>query len=573
MDSFWVSWLGPRARSAAGLATRRDSSLREGEHIMTSPARRKAVLDEIDVLRAVVANLAVGVAACDEKGNLIFFNAAAERILGVGLKPLRPPDWAPTWGCYLPDMVTPYPAERFPLARAILGEEVLHELMFVRNPGQPAGVWISVSSRPLRDSGGSIRGGVAVFRDLTEVETALRTGVASHPPPAARQALENDPGWDAYLERLQAYRAYFGRLSSAVEQTADSIVITDARGVIEYVNPAFEQTTGYPPSDVLGKTPSVLKSGRHDERFYRELWDLILSGKPFQGTIVNRKKSGELYWSQQTITPIKNDQKQITHFVSVLKDITELRKQQEQEFHLQFAREVQQRFYSTEIPVPGFDIAGAAYPAALTGGDYFDFIQQPDGFVYIVIGDVTGHGFGPALIMATARAYIRAYAKSESDLGAILSRVNSALAADLGGSQFITLLLIRLDPRGRSMEYAGAGHLPGYLLDASGQTRMVLESAGLPCGLFPNHLFASSPVVPLSEGETIVLVTDGVTETTSEDEMEFGAERILEVVQRHRDQGARAQVEAIYESARAYAGIEAQHDDVTVVVCKVCAAP
>jgi len=539
---------------------------------MTSPAPGRGILDEIEVLKAVLANLAVGVAVCDEAGNLVLLNPEAERVLGIELKVPRPPDWVPAWGCYLPDMVTPYPPERFPLARAVLGEEVLHELIFIRNSGQPAGVWISVSSRPLRDGGGAIRGGVAVFRDLTETETAMRTGMAIHPPPAAQQSVEKGPAWDAYLERLQGYRTYFGRVSSAVEQTADSIIITDTRGVIEYVNPAFEQTTGYPASEVLGKTPSVLKSGRHDERFYRELWEQILSGKPFRGTIINRRKSGELYWSEQTITPIKNDQKQITHFVSVLKDISELRKQQEQEFHLRFAREVQQRFYSTQMSLPGFDVAGTAYPAALTGGDYFDFIQQPDGFVYIVIGDVSGHGFGPALIMATARAYIRAYAKSESDLGSILSSVNSALAADLGGNQFITLLLIRLDPRGRSMEYAGAGHVPGYLLDASGQTRIIMESAGLPCGLFADQVFSSSPVIPLSEGETIVLVTDGVTETFNADAIEFGAERILEVVRGHRDQSARAQVQAIYESARAHAGIEAQHDDVTVVVCKVCAA-
>jgi sigma-B regulation protein RsbU (phosphoserine phosphatase) len=539
---------------------------------MTSPAPVRGILDEIDVLKAVLANLAVGVAVCDEAGNLIFLNPEAERVLGIELKVPRPPDWVPAWGCYLPDMVTPYPPERFPLARAVLGEEALHELIFIRNSGQPAGVWISVSSRPLRNSGGAIRGGVAVFRDLTETETALRTGIAIHPPPAAQQSVEKGPAWDAYLERLQGYKTYFGRLSSAVEQTADSIIITDTRGVIEYVNPAFEQTTGYPASEVLGKTPSVLKSGHHDERFYRELWEQILSGKPFRGTIINRRKSGELYWAEQTITPIKNDQKQITHFVSVLKDISELRKQQEQEFHLRFAREVQQRFYSTQMSLPGFDVAGTAYPAALTGGDYVDFIQQPDGFVYIVIGDVSGHGFGPALIMATARAYIRAYAKSESDLGSVLSSVNSALATDLSGSQFITLLLVRLDPRGRSMEYAGAGHVPGYLLDASGQTRITMESAGLPCGLFADQVFSSSPVIPLSEGETIVLVTDGVTEAFNEDAIEFGAERILEVVRGHRDQSARAQVQAIYESARAHAGIEAQHDDVTVVVCKVCAA-
>lgn len=112
-------------------------------------------------------------------------------------------------------------------------------------------------------------------------------------------------------------------LSIAVEQTADNIVITDRNGIIEYVNPAFEQTTGYLRQDVLGKTPALLKSGKHQESFYKELWATILEGKTFRGAIINKKKNGELYCADQTITPLKNAAGEITHFVSVWKDITE----------------------------------------------------------------------------------------------------------------------------------------------------------------------------------------------------------------------------------------------------------
>ncbi len=119
------------------------------------------------------------------------------------------------------------------------------------------------------------------------------------------------------------------KLSSVVEQTADQVLITNKEGIIEYVNPAFEEKTGYSKEEVLGKTPRFLKSGQHNLQFYRTLWAIILSGQTFRSVLVNRKKNGELYYESKTITPIKDSRGQITHFVSTGKDITN-RKQVEQ---------------------------------------------------------------------------------------------------------------------------------------------------------------------------------------------------------------------------------------------------
>ena len=370
-------------------------------------------------------------------------------------------------------------------------------------------------------------------------------------------------------DELQRLHGRYDRLIRAVEQTADTVMITDRQGVIEYVNPAFEETAGYSASEVLGRTPSLLKSGLHDEKFYKELWAQLISGKPFRGIIVNRKKSGQLYWSAQTISSMKDENGEITHFVSVLKDITELRKQQEQEFHLQIADEVQQHLNAGTASLPGFDIAGRVCSATLTGGDYFDFIPQPDGCLCIAIGDVSGHGFGSALVMAETRAYIRSYATLESDPGAILSRVNHALFPDLEGGQYVTLLLARLDPRSRSVEYAGAGHIPCYLLRASGEIGHVMESTGPPSGLFACGQFRSSPAVPLDYEETLVLLTDGVTEAANGDQVQFGAERALEFIKRHPRSSAAELVRGIHETVRAFGGGGHHHDDITSVICKV----
>lgn len=116
------------------------------------------------------------------------------------------------------------------------------------------------------------------------------------------------------------------KLSKAVTQSPDSIVITDVNGNIEYVNPKFTEVCGYSFEEAMGQNPRILKSGEYPQEFYKELWDTILSGNEWRGEIPNRKKNGELIWESATISPIVNDKGKITHFVSIKQDITEKKK-------------------------------------------------------------------------------------------------------------------------------------------------------------------------------------------------------------------------------------------------------
>jgi phosphoserine phosphatase RsbU/P len=283
---------------------------------------------------------------------------------------------------------------------------------------------------------------------------------------------------------------------------------------------------------------------------------------------VNRKKTGELYWAEQTITPIKDPAGNITQFVSVLKDVTLLRKEQEQEVQLRLAREVQQRFYAAAISVPGLDIAAAAYPMKETGGDYVDFFALPDSSVCVAIGDVSGHGFDSALVMALTRAYVRSFAEVESDVGEILTNVNRMLVADLRDERFVTLLFARLDSSNGSLAYANAGHVPGFLLNGSGGVDAMMTSTGPPLGLFGDAEFIST-VLPLEPHQLLLLLTDGVTETTTSDDVEFGPDRVLDYVRAHRQDSAHQIAEGICQAARCFARGEDQLDDLTSVVVKV----
>lgn len=123
--------------------------------------------------------------------------------------------------------------------------------------------------------------------------------------------------------------AMLRKLSRVVEQTADHLLITDREGVIEYVNPAFERLTGYSLQEVVGQTPRILRSGCHEHEFFEELWDTILEGKVFRTVFTNRKKNGELYYQEETITPVIDNQGHITHFVSTGHDITHRKRAEE----------------------------------------------------------------------------------------------------------------------------------------------------------------------------------------------------------------------------------------------------
>ncbi|MEJ2346038.1 MAG: EAL domain-containing protein [Gammaproteobacteria bacterium] len=113
------------------------------------------------------------------------------------------------------------------------------------------------------------------------------------------------------------------KLSQAVQQAADAIMITDPDGVIEYVNPAFETISGYGSAEVVGRPASVLKSGKHDDALYRRLWTTVRSGRTFREVLINRTKGGSLFTNEQVITPITDDRGRITHYISTARDITE----------------------------------------------------------------------------------------------------------------------------------------------------------------------------------------------------------------------------------------------------------
>lgn len=156
---------------------------------------------------------------------------------------------------------------------------------------------ISWYNKIIRDEAGDIIGSLSSGEDVTERRLA-----------------------DAELRKL----------SRALDQSPSVVVITDPSGTIEYVNPRFTELTGYSADESIGNNPRLLKSGEHPAELYRLLWTTILAGEEWRGELRNRRKNGELYWESSSISPIRDSEGAITHFVKVAEDITERKKADEQ---------------------------------------------------------------------------------------------------------------------------------------------------------------------------------------------------------------------------------------------------
>lgn len=234
-------------------------------------------------------------------------------------------------------------------------------------------VWVSTNAMLLSDGSGELRGVEGVTRDVTE--------------------------------RHQA-QAQMQKLSRALEQTADSVIITDRHGVIEYVNQAFERITGYQRAQVVGKPVGMLKSGHHDAAFYRDLWHTISSGEVFRDVIVNRRRDGSYFYEAKTITPLRDEDGDIQHYVSTGKDISERIEAEERLFHMAHHDAL------TELPNRVFFVNRLEERLALAPQQAVLFLDLDR---FKLINDSLGHELGDAVLIQLA-ARLRALVDDADDV-------------------------------------------------------------------------------------------------------------------------------------------------------------
>lgn len=358
------------------------------------------------------------------------------------------------------------------------------------------------------------------------------------------------------------------------ETSPDAILMMDAEGMIAFVNPAAEAVFGWEASALVGRSfGSLLVAQDPAPVTSHPPWSPGHPGGPALVELRARAAGDRLVVMEVAFSDMELQGR--NWHIAFIRDITARRAAERaleaaaKEFGL--AREIQQRLFPQQPPqVPGFELAGASFPAVETGGDSFDFIAMPEGDLGLVISDVSGHGMGPALIMAETRAYLRIVAYNRRDAGLVLTRANDVLVEDLEDSgRFVTSLLVRLDPATGQLAFANAGHPSGYVLGQGGALRERLSRRGPPLGVEPQTAYTESAPLELNAGDLVLLTTDGVEEAESPDGEVFGEVRLLEVAREHRGRSAPEIIAAIRAAVAEFTGGEAQQDDITLVVAKV----
>jgi sigma-B regulation protein RsbU (phosphoserine phosphatase) len=286
--------------------------------------------------------------------------------------------------------------------------------------------------------------------------------------------------------------------------------------------------------------------------------------------VLKRIRKGQF---DERVQVISNDE--IGYTGDVINEMAEgLKERDLMKRSLELAMEVQQNLLPKENPrIKGLDIAGKSIYCDETGGDYFDFITLNEGRrknIAIVVGDVSGHGIPSALLMATARAFLRQRVYLTGDLSQIIADVNRQIVRDVEESgQFMTLFCMMIDQDNRGLEWVRAGHDPGIFYDPAGDLFEDLAGSGVALGIDSHYTYDTNRKEGLKEGQIIVLGTDGIWETQNPDGKLFGKEALHEIIQKNADASADRLVEVIIDALDHFREGLSFQDDVTLIVVKI----
>lgn len=345
-----------------------------------------------------------------------------------------------------------------------------------------------------------------------------------------------------------------------------TILAIDERGQIAFANQQACQLFGFCEHELVGQPvemlmPQAYRAGHPKlmRSFLREPQARVM-GVGREVRAIHRE--GREFPVEIGLTPVTTSAGQF--IVAAVADIT-VRKHLERE--VTAAKLVQEAMLPKSFPrIEGCEIGGATRFADAAGGDFLDCVVNQVSDVTLMIGDASGHGFASALVSVAAKAYLRALSRQHSDLGVLLTAINQLLVEDLADGRFVTLFVGQLLVAERRFRYAGAGH-PGYVLSHKCELKTQLASTGPPLGWLPDATYTTSERA-VEEGDFILLMTDGIEESISQDDQVFGRERIFQAIARLADRPVAEQAKGILDAVGQFTNGK-QLDDMSVLLTRL----
>jgi PAS domain S-box-containing protein len=435
--------------------------------------------------------------------------------------------------------------------------------LYPENPDLKAINAASYLGAPLMDREGRVIGNLAVMdtRPMPE-EPRARTIFQIF---AARASAELQR-LRAEAERREAEEKY----RRIIQATDEGFLLMNREFVVTDVNRAFCRMVGAAREEVLGRTP--LRFVEEDyRRFLMMNREDLFAGDftELEGQVITlsgRKMPVLIHGNR-----LRDDRGAVTGSILFVTDLTQ------QKRSLALAGEVQKNLLPEEAPhIEGLDVAGRTLSCEEIGGDYFDFLwdgQCPQDAFSMVVGDVSGHGVEAALLMTTARAFLRMRASQCGGSAEIVTEMNRHLARDVTDSgRFVTLSFIRFERASRSLRWVRAGHPPALVYDPAADRFRELGGGGLPLGVDDQYQYEEYAEAGIGVGQIIAIGTDGIWEAFDRQKNCYGLERFREAIRRNAALNAKEILEAVLADIKTFTLGARQEDDITLVIAKVGAS-
>ena len=363
----------------------------------------------------------------------------------------------------------------------------------------------------------------------------------------------------------------------ALESTAEGVVISDCtrEGMpIIYVNKAFTKMTGYSSSEVLGRNCRFLQGEDTDSNTKDTIRKALLEKYPCIVEILNYRKDATPFWNRLSITPVKDDQGLVTHFIGIQSDITR-RRQAEDSLRaandrinrdLKAAAKLQKAQLPLEIPIAdGYKFAWNFQPCQQLAGDTLNILRIDDSHISVYVLDVCGHGVRASLHSYSINQDLRPHSGGPNLLSPtdLFKRLNVKYPLDIETGMFFTILYGVLDTQSGEFIFASAGH-PGPILLSNNRKPEIIDVHSFPIGINPEAMYTSK-TIKLTSGDKLIMHTDGVVDAFNANGEQFGHNSLLELLQRNRNESIDKIISSVVSSLYEWIHPTSLKDDLSLV--------
>jgi sigma-B regulation protein RsbU (phosphoserine phosphatase) len=365
-------------------------------------------------------------------------------------------------------------------------------------------------------------------------------------------------------EELRKSEEKFRRI---VETAGEGFLLMDENLQIVDANNAYCNLMGYSREELIGKTPLDLATEEFKQFMETNSASILAEEyREIEGTVI--AKNGRQVPILIHGSTLRDDSDNIIGNMAFVTDMTEHKKA------LALAGEVQKSLLPQDKPkVQGLDIAGKNVSCDEIGGDYFDFLWRRDsskGPFSVVVGDISGHGVDSALLMTTARAFLRMRASQPGTISEIITAMNRHLTRDvLESGRFMTLFYLSIDPNEKRIDWVRAGHDPALVYDPEGDGFEELKGSGVALGVNADFDFQENSMGSLANGQVIAIGTDGIWEAVNSQGEMFGKERFRNIIRQNATAGSGDILNAVYNELNLFTRGRKSEDDITLVIIKV----